>query len=180
MFKAINCATVTLLHKVTFGKDYRPIACSIMIYKIIAKFLTKRLQAVILKVVCEAQSRFIPGRVLADNVLLASELLRGYDRKYNSPKYLIKVDLRKAYDLLEWGFIEEMLAEMNFPRKFIYWIIVCVSSVSYAALLNCRPLDPFTAAIELRQGDPLSPFFFLKPWTICLGCWLISFQVPEG
>lgn len=52
--------------------------------------------------------------MLADNVLLASELVSGYDRKYNSTKCLIKVDLTKAYDYVEWGFIDDMLREMDF------------------------------------------------------------------
>lgn len=121
-----------------------------MVYKIIAKILTNRLQVVMANVVCEAQSSFIRRRVFADNVLFASKLARGYDRKHNSPKCLIKVDLRKAYNLVEWGFIEEMPCEMNFPRQFIDWVMVCVSTVSYSILFNGRPMSPFNAARGLK------------------------------
>lgn len=96
--------------------------------------------------------------MLADNVLFASELVRGYDREYNSPKCQIKVDFRKAYDSLEWGFIEEMLYEMNFSRKFIDWITVCVSSVSYSIMLNGRPMTPFNATRGLRLRGSIVPF----------------------
>jgi hypothetical protein len=42
---------------------------------------------------------------LMDNVLLASELIKGYNRAYNSPRCMVKVDIRKVYDSLKWSFL---------------------------------------------------------------------------
>lgn len=79
-------------------KDFRPIAyCSVM-YKIISKILTNRLQDVIGEVVCDAQSGFILDRHFADDILLATKLIRSYSKANISPRCLIKVDIRKAYD----------------------------------------------------------------------------------
>lgn len=56
------------------------------------------------EVVNEAQARFVPGKHIEDNILLATELLKGYSHKFVSPRCMVKVDLKKAYDSIEWSF----------------------------------------------------------------------------
>ena len=95
---------VTLVPKVrnpSYVKDMRPIACCTVIYKIIAKIITLRLQKVIGDVVDLAQTSFIPNRAISNNILLAIELIKGYSTKNVSPMCMVKVDLRKAYDSVE-------------------------------------------------------------------------------
>ena len=78
MHTPLNCTVITLIpkiHNATRVKDFRHIACCTMLYKIISKILTNRLQRVIGEVVNEAQSGFIPGRHIADNILLVTELI---------------------------------------------------------------------------------------------------------
>lgn len=96
----MNCATITLVPKVpspSMAKDLRPIACCTMLYKIISKVLTARLQTVIAGVINVAKSGFIPGRRLSDNVLMATELVKGYTRVAVSPRSMIKKS-----DSIEW------------------------------------------------------------------------------
>lgn len=114
----------------------------------------------IYKVVDHSQAGFIPGRVISDNVLLASELVKGYNRKYNEPKCMIKVDLQKAYDSVEWEFLENVLSELGFPKLYIDWVMSCVRSVSFSVLINGKPGPVIKARRELRQGDPISPYLF--------------------
>lgn len=83
-------------------RDFRPIRCCSIVYKLISKILTQRMQSVIGEVVNNSQAGFILGRNIADNILLASKLVRCYSRKYICPRSMIKVDLKKAYDSLEW------------------------------------------------------------------------------
>ncbi|XP_019246270.1 PREDICTED: uncharacterized protein LOC109225918 [Nicotiana attenuata] len=96
MPKIINCTTVTLLPKVTNPitvKDFRPISCCSVLYKIIAKILATRLQVVMSDIIDGAQAGIIPGRKGAENIILAHELIRAYSRKHVSPRCMIKVDL---------------------------------------------------------------------------------------
>lgn len=95
MYLPVNCATISLVPKVpnpTLAKDFRPIACCTTLYKFISKVLTARLQQVITEVVDSAQSGFIPGRQISENILMASELIKGYTRAHISPRCMVKMD----------------------------------------------------------------------------------------
>lgn len=94
-----------------------------------------------------------------DNVLLASELIKGYNRAYNSPRCMVKVDIRKAYDSLKWSFLQKVMEELGFPNQYIQWVMVCVRTLSFSILVNGYPTPPFAAAKGLRQGS-LQPYLF--------------------
>lgn len=86
--RSINCTSISLIPKVSnpsYPKDFRPISCANVLYKLIAKVLAARLQKVSPIVVCNAQSGFIPRRQILDNVLLALEIIKGYRTKSVSP-----------------------------------------------------------------------------------------------
>ncbi|XP_052477259.1 uncharacterized protein LOC128032617 [Gossypium raimondii] len=67
------------------------------------------------------QSAFLIGRDLADNVLLAQEIVNGYSRKNISPRFALKVNLKKAFDSLHWSFIFQVLRVLGYPKEFIAW-----------------------------------------------------------
>lgn len=73
---------------------------------------------------------------------------------------MLKIDLQKAYDSVEWPYLEQMLLELGFPNLFTKWVMVCVKTVSYAIVVNGTASQPFAAAKGLRQGDPMSPLLF--------------------
>lgn len=163
MPRVINCTTVTLLSKIPNPaaiKDYRPISCCSVLFKIIAKLLASRLQKVMSFLIDEAQAGFIPGRKGADNTILAHELIRAYSRKHISLRCMIKVDLQKAYDSVEWSYVLQIMEGLGFPHRFTQWVTACIQSVSYSILINGELVEPFLAAKGLRQGDPMSPFLF--------------------
>lgn len=103
----------------SYVKEYRSIACCSTLYKIISKILTNRLKLVVDYLVGQFQSAFIDGRNILDNVIMAHELIKGYNCKTISPRCLIKVDIRKAYDSVEWDFLKAVLLEFGIPYKIV-------------------------------------------------------------
>ena len=74
---------------------------------------------------------------------------------------VVKIDLKKAYDRLEWSFIRDTLGLFKFPNQLISLIMSCVSTSSISVLCNGVALDSFLPSRGIKQGDPLSPSLFI-------------------
>lgn len=103
MLRKFNATTIALIPKVTGADDlakFRPVSCCSTVYKVIARLLKRRLKLFLSDVVQHNQVGFIKGRLLCENVLLASELVTGFHKRGPSTRGCLQIDLMKDFDNL--------------------------------------------------------------------------------
>jgi hypothetical protein len=166
MDMGINATNIVLIPKVNSPSkpfEYRPISLCNVIYKLISKVLANRLKPILSHIVSPEQSAFVFGRLISDNVLVAFETLHTMASRLSGKEgYMaLKLDMSKAYDRLEWDFLEAVLQKLGFEMRWINLLMACVRSVTYSILINGRPIGRIFPSRGLRQGDPLSPYLFI-------------------
>ncbi|GJY92303.1 RNA-directed DNA polymerase, eukaryota, reverse transcriptase zinc-binding domain protein [Tanacetum coccineum] len=159
----VNATLITLVPKVQNTNkvlDFRPVACCNVLYKCISKIITNRIQGCLAEIVSINQSAFVPGRLIQDNLLITQELLKGYNRKNGPRRCALKINIAKAYDTVNWGFLKQSLVHFGFHEKMIDWIMTCVTSAAFSVCVNGERHGYFKNGKGLRQGDPMSPYLF--------------------
>ena len=161
-------SVVTLIFKKgdnTDLKNYRPISLSNYDYKILSFMLANRLQKVMNLIVSKDQSGYIKNRNMSDNVVLINSIIE-YCQKFNKPAALIFLDFEKAFDSVEWKFMQSAIKKFGLGRSFLSWIKTLYSCPSLVVKNN----GWFSGAVKMergiRQGCPLSALLFI----LCVEC----------
>lgn len=139
LLKQWNATILTLIRKKTNTTkitEFRPIFCCNTVYKTISRILADIFKQVLPLIISNTQSAFIPGRLMVENVLLATELVQGYNWKNISKRCMLKVDLKKAFDFVNWEFMLNTLQALNFPPNFINLIRQCITTTTFSLSIN--------------------------------------------
>jgi Reverse transcriptase (RNA-dependent DNA polymerase) len=139
--------------------NYRPIALLNTDAKIYTKILTKRLRPIINTIIDDRQTGFMPGRTIHDNVRRIQDIIH-WCIKTNSPGTLVLLDFQKAYDRVNWNYLQKLLSKIDFGPKFRNQIATLYCQRRFHIMLNNRISEPCIANSGVLQGDPLSCYLF--------------------
>ncbi|KAL0336362.1 UNVERIFIED_CONTAM: hypothetical protein Sradi_4848100 [Sesamum radiatum] len=156
----LNATNITLLPKCVNPKI---ISLCNVVYKITSKAIVNSLKPLLSDIISLAQSVFVSGRLITDNVPVAHEINHFLANKYwgKTGDVSFKLDISKAYDWLKWSFLKRVLSRLGFHEKVVCWIMTCVSTVSYSFLLNGVQFGSLHSGWGSAKGTPLSLFIFI-------------------
>jgi hypothetical protein len=174
---------LTLIPKISSPQalgDFRPISLIGCIYKLVAKVLAARLAKVVGELVPNNQTAFIKGRQLVEGVVVVNEVI-DYAKRAGKECLILKVDFEKAYDSVDWGFLDYMLQRFGFGAKWRAWMKACICSGSMSVLVNGSPTEEISikAWFETRGSVSSSPFSLGGGRVVCSyeesgGAWSLS------
>jgi hypothetical protein len=129
-------------------------------YKIIAKTLANRLQPLLPSCILPTQTAFVKNRCILDNVLLATEAIE-WAKESQQDTILLLLDFERAYDRVNWNFLETAMIKLGFSEKWVSWTAALYKGAHSSMLVNGKKLPKFEIHRSVRQGYPLAPYLYL-------------------
>jgi len=160
--KRLNYGVITLIPKVKNAMDvkqYRPICLLKVSFKIFTKLLLDRLEGIVDKLISNSQTTFIKGHYILDGAVILHETLHELSQK-KLKGVVMKIGFEKAYDSINWNFVEGVLIRKGFSPKLTEWIMSTVRGGKVCININGENGQYFRTHRGLRQGDLfISPTF---------------------
>ncbi|GJY94750.1 sodium/hydrogen exchanger 6 [Tanacetum coccineum] len=179
LLKELNHTIISLIPKVstpTKINDCHSISCCNVLFKCISKIIANRIKGYLGDLVSINQSAFVSGRRISDNILLTQELMRNYHRKRGPPRCAFKVDIQKAYDTVDWGFLRSILVGFGFHPTMVDWIM----GSSQFCSGHMDALEEFKNVSGLVPSIPKSIAFFCNVPNALKANILSSMPFAEG
>lgn len=106
-------------------------------------------------IISPTQSAFIRGWLITDNVLATYETLHSMQTQlWSKVGFMgIKLYMSKAYDKVEWSFLEAVMRRLGFYDRWVDLIMECIRTVSYAVIVNGQPVGSIQPSRGIHQGD---------------------------
>ena len=102
-------------------KNWRPLTLLNCDYKIVSKAIANRIKTVLPELISDDQSGFIKNRCISDNIRTLDSVIL-YTANKNIPGLLLFLDFEKAFDTVEWSFIEKSLQHFGFGPSLSKWV----------------------------------------------------------
>ena len=139
MAQGLNDTNIFLILKTDKPKDmtkFRHISLCNVSYKIISKVLCQKLKKVLPQRISEIHSIFVAGRQITDNIIIGQEMFHVLRTKHGGrvKRMALKTDMSKAYDMMEWSFIEAVKRKIGVSEIWIGWIMRCITSIKYKVI----------------------------------------------
>ena len=121
--------------------DYRPISLSNVVSRMVSKVLANKVKGILPNIISNAQSAFVPDKLITDNTAVAYEMLHRLrnKRQWKVGHMTIKLVINKAYDRVEWEFLRNIMLKIGFSAKWVDLAMQGMSSSSYSMLINGEP-----------------------------------------
>jgi hypothetical protein len=157
-------AVITLIEKKDQDrcdlKNWRPISLLNVDAKIASKVIAERMKRLLPGLIHHNQSGYIPGRNISENIRSILDIME-YTKVKKLPGLLLFIDFEKAFDSLEWDFLEKCLEKFNFGPDFRRWVHIFYNDVQSCVINNGLSSHYFHIKRGVRQGDPPSPYLFV-------------------
>jgi hypothetical protein len=153
MHAPINATFVALIPKSDEPKsmdNFRLVSLCNCIYKVVSKVIARRIKSILSDKLSREQFGFLEGKQIHKAIEVAREVMHHVKmRKVEGA--ILKIDLSKACGLISWLYIGMLLTHLGFKVPFINWVMCCLTTVSFAVLINGSASPFFHVEQGLRQ-----------------------------
>jgi hypothetical protein len=176
MPEGVNDTTIVLIPKKDDPadlKDFRPISLCNAIFKVVSKCLVNLLCPLLQEIIAPIQSAFILGCLITDNALIAFECIHWIQTGPAARRMFCanKLDMAKAYDRVDWRFLEGVLAKLGFHSQWVQWVMACVTTVRYTIRFNGNMLD---SLLHLAVSAKVILFHRTSSFLLLMVCHVLS------
>ena len=144
----------------THIKNWRPISLLNTDYKILAHVLSNRLQSVLPNIISIDQSGYIKNRSISTNIRSIFDVIDHVENN-NLSSLLVFIDFEKAFDKLNWTFIQKALKQFGFGPILREWVQILYTDIESCIINNGVTTKYFKIKSGIRQGCPLSALLFV-------------------